>query len=168
MILSSLDGSQMSAAMSGWLLTYLIHSTILICGVWLATRHLRGLKNPTRNTLWKLAMVGGIVTASFQQATDYKPPLGVLGFDAGQQVAASTASAPVAPVAPVTVAAVEPVVAHHQIPSEGGVVSVDVISPAQQVAAASAPAVLPAAPLHPSSPIWPGVLAALWVLGGAA
>ncbi len=174
MILSTMAWSEVFASMSGWLLTYLIHSTILICGVWLATRHLRGLKNPTRNTLWKLAMVGGIVTASFQQATDYRPPLGVLGFEAGQKLAQSS----VTDVSPATVATVAaagqaveqaPVVARHEIASESGVVSVDVISPAQEVVApVAAPVVAAATPVVPQTPLWPGVLACLWILGGAA
>ncbi len=170
MIVGTFAWSEVFASMSGWLLTYLIHSTILICGVWLATRYIRGLKNPTRNTLWKLAMVGGILTASFQQATDYRPPLGVLGFEAGQKLAQSTVTE-VSPATVATVAAPEatqPVVARHEIASEAGVVSVDVISPAEQVAAAAAPVVTPAAPALPEAPLWPAVLASLWVLGGAA
>jgi beta-lactamase regulating signal transducer with metallopeptidase domain len=45
-----------------WSITYLAHSTILIAAVWLVTRWLR---SPVWcDLLWKLALVGGIVTAT--------------------------------------------------------------------------------------------------------
>jgi beta-lactamase regulating signal transducer with metallopeptidase domain len=49
---------------TGWLLTYLVHSTILIAGAWLLSRRLGSAQ--MRDLLWKVALVGGIVTASLQ------------------------------------------------------------------------------------------------------
>jgi beta-lactamase regulating signal transducer with metallopeptidase domain len=52
----------MSDFFLNWFITYLAHSTILIAAVWLVTRWLR---SPVWcDLLWKLALVGGIVTAT--------------------------------------------------------------------------------------------------------
>ena len=54
-------------ALGGWLLTYLLHSTLLLGGAWLATR--RGaLAAASREVLWKVALVGGLASASAQVA----------------------------------------------------------------------------------------------------
>lgn len=52
-----------SAAAVGWLLTYLLHSTVLIGGAWALSRVLT-LQPGTRDFLWRLALLGGIVTAT--------------------------------------------------------------------------------------------------------
>ena len=52
-----------SAAAFGWLLTYLLHSSALIGAVWLATRFV-DLHPATRDFLWKMALVGGVGTAT--------------------------------------------------------------------------------------------------------
>ena len=56
------------AAMS-WLLTYAVHSTVILAGVWLLTR--RGpLASPHHvAALWKAAAVAGVVTATVQTGT---------------------------------------------------------------------------------------------------
>lgn len=46
-----------------WLLTYLIHSTVLIGGAWLVTRFAR-LEPGARDFVWRVALLGGVVTAS--------------------------------------------------------------------------------------------------------
>ncbi len=54
-------------ALGGWLLTYLLHSTLLLGGAWLVTR--RGaLAAARREVLWKVALVGGLVSATAQAA----------------------------------------------------------------------------------------------------
>jgi beta-lactamase regulating signal transducer with metallopeptidase domain len=53
--------------MAAWLLTYALHSTVLLCAAALLTARLvRG--EAWRETLWKAALLGGIVTASIQSA----------------------------------------------------------------------------------------------------
>lgn len=47
----------------GWLLTYLVHSTALILAVWLVTRVV-DLQPTTTDLLWKVAMLGGLATAT--------------------------------------------------------------------------------------------------------
>jgi hypothetical protein len=52
-----------SAIAIGWLLTYLLHSSALIASVWLVTRFME-LQGATRDFLWKVALVGGLGTAT--------------------------------------------------------------------------------------------------------
>src|SRR5690349_8609915 len=55
-----------------WLLTYAIHSTVLLALVWLLVR-VRRWSPGASELLWKSAMVGAIVTASAQLALDVRP-----------------------------------------------------------------------------------------------
>ena len=52
--------------LSAWLLTFLVHSTVLLCGVWLVTRWGWVRSHAWKETLWKAALVGGLVTATAQ------------------------------------------------------------------------------------------------------
>ena len=56
----------MSAMMMSWVVTYLMHSTLLIVAVWATARWVRSAA--VRDALWKLALTGAIVTASLQMA----------------------------------------------------------------------------------------------------
>ena len=57
---------------AGWLLTYLVHSTVILVAVWaIASR--RRVSDTVREVLWKSALVGGIVTASVQTAVAREP-----------------------------------------------------------------------------------------------
>ena len=75
---------------AGWLLTYLVHSTVILCAVWLVAS--RGIVSDTvREILWKSALVGGIVTAMIQTAVTREPLGGQLRLaprTAGPQVPA--------------------------------------------------------------------------------
>ena len=52
-----------------WLTTYLMHSTLLLAGVWLID-HFRWVKSNTAiETLWKVAIIGGLVSATMQSTT---------------------------------------------------------------------------------------------------
>jgi hypothetical protein len=67
---------RLGANLLAWLLTYALHSTVLIGGAWLVAlalarvacrvRGLRDLLPPIRERLWKTALVGGIVTGTAQ------------------------------------------------------------------------------------------------------
>jgi Zn-dependent protease with chaperone function len=48
---------------AAWLVTYLLHSTILLVAAWLATSRLR-LSPAWRSLIWKAALVGGVATAT--------------------------------------------------------------------------------------------------------
>src|SRR5689334_25181605 len=55
-----------------WLLTYAIHSTVLLTLVWLLVRARRWSPGASE-LLWKSAMIGAIVTSSVQLALDVRP-----------------------------------------------------------------------------------------------
>ena len=52
--------------LSSWLLTYAVHSTLLIGAAWLISQNARRLSMIARDTMWKAALYGGIFTASLQ------------------------------------------------------------------------------------------------------
>ena len=58
-----------------WLATYIVHSTLLILTVWGFTRCCT-LDSLTRSLLWKLALVGGLFTATLQTGLGVRPWLG--------------------------------------------------------------------------------------------
>ncbi|WP_395718290.1 M56 family metallopeptidase [Prosthecobacter sp.] len=55
-----------SLTISAWLLTYLIHSTLLIGGVWIGVRLARPRLPEVRELLWKAALVGAVLTTLAQ------------------------------------------------------------------------------------------------------
>ena len=59
---------------AAWLLTYALHSTLLLGAAALLARRVRG--EAWRETLWKAALVGGIVTATAHTQSGYDPPGG--------------------------------------------------------------------------------------------
>jgi hypothetical protein len=62
-----------------WLATYLVHSTLLIGCVWAFTGAC-SLDSLTRSLLWKLALVGGLFTATLQTGLGVQPALGLLSL----------------------------------------------------------------------------------------
>jgi beta-lactamase regulating signal transducer with metallopeptidase domain len=66
---------------SAWLLTYVVHSTLLIGAVWFATSWKR-MRDTTRDVLWRVGLVGGLVTASIQTAVGHQPLGGQLRLGA--------------------------------------------------------------------------------------
>jgi len=59
-----------------WLLTYLLHSTLLLGAVWLLTRRMSTRAAAAREALWKTALLGGLVTASLQVGVGLEPLTG--------------------------------------------------------------------------------------------
>ena len=87
------DWQQWAAPGAAWVLTYLIHSTLLIALVWLISRRLDG--RPTAlDALWKTALVGGLLTATLQTAAGVSPVGGQLDLSASS---ASTAQPEIQP-----------------------------------------------------------------------
>ena len=62
----------MSSSVLAWLLTYLIHSTVLLGLAWVLTR-LRPWPPAALDLMWKTALVGGLVTATVQLALEVRP-----------------------------------------------------------------------------------------------
>ena len=63
-----------------FLLTYLLHSTLLLGGVWAVTKLGWVRRAGTEDTLWKLGLVGGLVTASLVTLTGFTPLAGRLSL----------------------------------------------------------------------------------------
>jgi HEAT repeat protein/beta-lactamase regulating signal transducer with metallopeptidase domain len=72
---------EMMSSASGWLLTYLLHSSVLLGVTWLVTR--RWVVSPHfRDVLWKAATIGGFLTASLQGWSGFEPIAGRLALPA--------------------------------------------------------------------------------------
>lgn len=54
-----------------WILTYAIHSTVLLAGAWILSTRTRSHK--VREAIWKTAMVAGFITATAQSALSITP-----------------------------------------------------------------------------------------------
>jgi len=78
----SLSGHALS-----WLLTYGLHSTLLLCLAWLVSSRLAADAQRARELLWRAALLGGLFTASAQVAIGHEPWLGrfALGGAAEQE-----------------------------------------------------------------------------------
>jgi beta-lactamase regulating signal transducer with metallopeptidase domain len=59
-----------------WMLTYLLHSTLLLGLAWLASKPLSRWSVAAEETVWKLALVGALCTASLQLAAGWQPLAG--------------------------------------------------------------------------------------------
>lgn len=60
-----MNGALMDSVLA-WLLTYSMHSTVLLTLAWFASRRLT-MSPSTRDVLWKVALVGGVLTSLAQQ-----------------------------------------------------------------------------------------------------
>ncbi len=69
-----------SAWVTGWLATYLVQSTLLIGGVWAVSRSALGgrLGAARLATLWRVALLGGVATATLQAAGVLAPLSGTV------------------------------------------------------------------------------------------
>ncbi len=71
--------AELEVLAGSWLLTYALHSTLLLGLAWLLTRRL--VESPARREqLWKAALVGGLVTATLQTALPFEPVSGVMSL----------------------------------------------------------------------------------------
>jgi beta-lactamase regulating signal transducer with metallopeptidase domain len=78
-----LPGSVMALGILTWLATYALHSTLLLGGTWVLTRSLARDWGTMRDSLWKAALVGGLLTASVQTLAGVNPYFGNLRLAAG-------------------------------------------------------------------------------------
>ncbi len=156
-----------------WLLTFAIHSTILILAVWLVCRGippLARLIGPRgENLAWKLALVGGLATASLQLGLGVRPALGVLELETKAPQATRVEARSIE--RDVEVSSRPPVphlIVHDRdelmIVGGGGssmpTAAMLPMAPLPRLQAA-APAPTPA----PTTPLWPKLLLGAWVLG---
>jgi beta-lactamase regulating signal transducer with metallopeptidase domain len=145
-----------------WLLTYLVHSTILLGGAWVlsATRIVRS--PVAKDTLWKVCLLGGTLTATVYRTTPYRS----LSADILLPSAAQPAPTPVAPAAwPATVAALA---SPAEIAKSAG--GGRIVRRSSRITPDSSPITSHPSPIshYASSMTWPQALLGLWVLGAAA
>ena len=72
---SAMDGNLLLGLVSAWGVTYLIHSTLLLGAVWVLSQT-RRLSPGWQDTLWKVALIGGLVTATWQTTVPENTLLG--------------------------------------------------------------------------------------------
>ncbi|MEJ2581013.1 MAG: M56 family metallopeptidase [Acidobacteriota bacterium] len=70
-----------TVTIASWLLTYLIHSTLLLCAAWLFSRALGERLMPLQETLLRVALIGGLLTATAQAGLGFEPVGGVVAID---------------------------------------------------------------------------------------
>jgi beta-lactamase regulating signal transducer with metallopeptidase domain len=70
-----------SAIITSWLLTYLVHSTILLGTAWLVSRALADRRLALQEILLRTALVGGLLTATLQVGFGVQPIGGALHLD---------------------------------------------------------------------------------------
>ena len=73
------------ATLLGWLLTYLVHSTLLLGGAWLLTRGPARVAH-LRETVWRVALLGALVTTTAQVTIAHAPLAGEWRWAAPMQV----------------------------------------------------------------------------------
>ncbi|MDI1442788.1 M56 family metallopeptidase [Polyangium sp. 6x1] len=136
----------------GWLVTYLIHSTVLLGGAWLVDRLSRN-RPDWQELAWRVALVGGLVTATVQTAASLRPVGGTISL------------AEPAPTARVI---------EREMPRATEIVVATDMGPATHVVVTStnativrpfAKATLPAKPARASFLSWSHVFVAGWALG---
>ncbi len=145
-----------------WLTTYVVHSTALIAAVWLLTSAIPRLSLGTRETLWKVALLGPLLTATVVPMAGVPSVWGRLAMPQALRTEPAPAVAPQAAVGDPANAVVEQRVVRHR----AGELEITAIRQLQPRGPAAAP--VPAAPVAPASPSpWPMVLLGLWALGAA-
>ena len=144
----------LAAQAAAWMLTYLLHSTVLLGAAWLVARRLGGRRVAVQEALWRAALLGGLVTASLQVGLGWRP----LGAGWTIDELAGTAGGAVSP----TIAgeALSPL-PESAVPAVGSLSAApETIVPTGNGGSATAPA--------PSGPAWPLVALAAWLAGALA
>jgi Zn-dependent protease with chaperone function len=129
-----------------WILTYAVHSTILILSVWALLKLFPRVPLRLQESLWRVALFGGLVTATVSYGADIEPLGGRLPLPAGMM--ASGEAVPAA--APPTEAVVQRKIVQHDA-GDVRITTVQETKP-QPMAAAATPRV-------PSK--WPWVVVGL-------
>lgn len=70
----------------GWLATYLLHSTVLLGTTWLILRCWPRLSDHSRETLWRVALFGGVLTTTLQLNLGLGPDVGRLELLAASEI----------------------------------------------------------------------------------
>ena len=92
-MIGGLSWARAADVAAAWLATYWLHSGLLLGGAWLAGRALGHRRLAVQETLWRAALVGGLLTASLQVGLGWRPLAGGWSLPA-PEAAASPAPAP--------------------------------------------------------------------------
>lgn len=144
-----------------WLLTYLLHSTLLLGLAWLASKPLARWSVAAEEAVWKIALVGALLTASLQFAAGWEPAAGRWRLAQAPQTlpAAVEAVATEAVATPALREAAPPAVPFRFSPR-----AVPAPAPVPVRTATKAPAAPAAFSFHPSVS---SIVLGLWALGAA-
>lgn len=78
-LFTAFDWPRIAQVAVAWLATYWLHSTLLLSGAWLVGRRLGARHLPAQEVLWKVALIGGLATATVQlsalEMNTGRPPL---------------------------------------------------------------------------------------------
>ena len=88
-----MNSETMIAATAGWLLTVALHGSLFLASAWLIDRTWRTPANAWRELMWRVALFGGVITASLQPIAGQSPI--AARWQLAGSAAASTAVAPV-------------------------------------------------------------------------
>ena len=83
----------LASSLFAWLLTYLIHSTVLLGIAWLVTRQFR-LEPAAADLLWKVALLASLVTGTIQSRLELRTPTATLPSAALPHVAPPPVNVP--------------------------------------------------------------------------
>src|SRR5262245_61318590 len=79
-----------------WLATYGLHSTLFLGGAWLVCVLRAPKANRNRERVWKLALVGGLLSSTLQLALGARPLLGRIDWRTTEVPAVATSDAALA------------------------------------------------------------------------
>lgn len=133
-----------------WILTYALHSTVLIVFVWALLKLFPKVPLRLQESLWRVALFGGLATATVALMADVEPLGGRLPLPASVQAKAATIAPPVA----------DPTVTRKITQHDAGDVRITTVQetkPAVVAAVASAPR---------KASNWPWVVVGLAGIGG--
>jgi beta-lactamase regulating signal transducer with metallopeptidase domain/uncharacterized coiled-coil DUF342 family protein len=142
--------NEVLSTVAAWLLTYLVHSTVLLSLVWVVCRGLGSRYLALQELLWRGALLGGLLTASVQTGFGVQPLIGVMNVSQDRQVALS-------PVA----SRVDEVRVGHPVMMQSPVAAAAAI-PSRTYTQTSVPATGTERSLQTW---WPALLLSLWLLG---
>jgi len=107
-----------AASLLAWLLTYAIHSTVLLGIAWFVTRRWR-LEPSASDLLWKIALLAPLVTGTIQSRLELSTPAAVRLPVAASSAAVPTVASPTAGLPTASPTAASPTAALPTAPSSG-------------------------------------------------
>src|SRR5438874_7251194 len=119
------DSLSAALVVLSWAATYLVHSTCLLAGVWLFLHVKHSAGYALRDRLWKMALVGGVMTASTQLLLAPSGPFREITFAVeGIRLTSTSQSATLHAARIATAGAPDEIAGAHE-PADGHVLAVE-------------------------------------------